>query len=527
MDAQNLPRPYLFSLDAPIVYFNGRLLQAAAETAGEDNYVEMYKKRYTLEEVITPGKLDELYFRHNSQVVEQIQGRFIRQNFDGDFLSRESLMDDLRRNQVLSLIVEKILPVITSDRLNEKIEGIINSEPHAEQAEAPRQLISRNSQPAISPHIRRELNQVKRKLTERLDAEYSGNAIDLRVSVESIDSRIRRYLQASAASHPEDTFQPLAENSALQQAVHGNFMLLNDKVYSLATVKEFLSNFADGISREFFRLAKDVTEYTEPSELIRLIRDNRGMIEHKYYSRIKNKIKSTILKINEKYYVPLLQEQVSRLDEVYLKQLEMRIKLDAIEHNDYQTALLEKLSKERQKLEDVISRSSYEKNNAGFIKKDGEYYVYVKTPAYALKSPHIRSSERRYIEFAPVRIGVRIRYVSRTWNESPGRNNGIYEISKPLVIDGHRHPFVGQSAPYSSICLGSYDLPHDYNRLPPEKQATLLLDQGKKTLMMGYRTGSNPYPQNKLTTDNWSSWITKEEVERKGLVVLNDFSRGE
>ena len=57
--------------------------------------------------------------------------------------------------------------------------------------------------------------------------------------------------------------------------------------------------------------------------------------------------------------------------------------------------------------------------------------------------------------------------------------------------------------------------------MPIEQKVLTLLSQAKKTLMMGYRTGRNPYI--KLHKENWRNWLTKEEVEARGLVCLNEF----
>ena len=76
---------------------------------------------------------------------------------------------------------------------------------------------------------------------------------------------------------------------------------------------------------------------------------------------------------------------------------------------------------------------------------------------------------------------------------------------------------------YQDICLGdwSYQVRDQLNRMSPEQKALTLLAQAKKTMMMGYRSGSNPYIR--LNRGDWDNWITKQECDSRGLVVLNDF----
>jgi hypothetical protein len=70
------------------------------------------------------------------------------------------------------------------------------------------------------------------------------------------------------------------------------------------------------------------------------------------------------------------------------------------------------------------------------------------------------------------------------------------------------------------ICLGHYNT-SAARRKQPSEAILELLSKGKEILMMGYRTGANPY--NPLTADRWRNWMTKSEIDRQGYVCLNDF----
>ena len=109
MTRQDLPTPYFFILDTPLLIYNGRLIQPKELTTEDDNYAEFNLRKYSLEEIVASKKLEELYLRHNKELIEQLQESFIRRYFHQEFRSREYISENLRRNKALSLIVEKIL----------------------------------------------------------------------------------------------------------------------------------------------------------------------------------------------------------------------------------------------------------------------------------------------------------------------------------------------------------------------------------------------------------------------------------
>ena len=523
MEHFDLPTPYIFCIDTPLVLFNGRLLQPKQQTEDDDNYAEFYSKRFSLEEIITPKKLEELYFRHNAAQIEGFQQSFVQGYFNQEFQSRESISNALRENKVLSLIVEKILPVITAGRLESRIEDIVRDDgPTAQAARAAQQANTEEFNTENIPEsVMREVNATKRQLISQIEEQYRGLALDSQEDCDEISDRIQDLLRPAARASSNDTFTRLNEDSALSEMLgNNNMMVINGKLYSLMTIKDFLFMFEEGVSPRFFEMAQRFYATTEPDSIVRTIENNKELIDHKYLSRIVNKIQSSKLKVNGKYYIPFLWGKTSDLSDKYKLFLEKRMKTDAVEHSEYQTREIYRITQERRRLESIATRSQYERNNAGFVNdrnSSNSFYVYVTTPAYALKSPHFNSSDC-YMPFRPAKIGVKIKYFG-------GNRNDAFEVSSPVIMHSYTHPFLGNASAYARICLGSWGERSEsrLHRMPPDQKALTLLAQAQKTLMMGYRSGSNPYIR--LYRNEWRGWLTKEEVERQGLVVLNDFGR--
>ncbi len=530
MTMQQLPTPYIFEIDTPLIIFNRRLLQPKSITEADNNYALFYDKKYSIEEIITPKNLESLYFRHNKDFVEDFQQRFMQSYSHEGFISTRELSERLRNNKSLSLIVEKVLPILTEEDLTGRIGNILREDEERQRSSGTRQRQSQQHQEQEETNISttelprsvlREIEHMKQRMIQKIEQEYEGSSISVDDHEDELSDRINELLNPTAGFSRDDCFSRLNEDSVLKEFLgNNNLMMIDDKVYSLDTYKNFLSYFERGFSATFFNQTQRIAATRIPDEVIEIIDQNKQNIDHKYFSRIRNKIRSSHLKINNKHYQPKHWGQKEELVSRYKTLLEKKMKIEAVKHGEFQTAEIYRLAQEKERLESLANRQSYERNYAGFIRHSNEYYVYIKTPPYALFSPHVTDSRKRYVPFEPAQIGVRVRYHG-------GRGRGAFEVSKPVIMHSYRHPFLGDARAFNEICLGDFSRSQmeALDRLQPEKKIIALLGQGKKTLMMGYRTGSNPYPSEHLYKRSWSTWLTKEEVEQRGLIVLNEFRR--
>ncbi|MBN2051878.1 hypothetical protein JW756_00060 [Candidatus Woesearchaeota archaeon] len=539
----NIPPPYIFQIDTPLIIFNGRLIQPNKMTEASNNFLELTGNKYSLEEICSPKELERMYFRHYSGEFEDYEARYVQEKLATEFKSRDLLKKEVEQNKVLSLIVNNVLPEITAQRLEEGIDEILQ-EHNEEQRRNHSQRSDRRryhdeetqDQPATNSRtmqrITRELldhvRRTKEQMLKQLDEEYKAyeriksrarpspraqqrNAVEERI-VDLLMGRNR----APVETNRQRSFEKLDDNSILNNSLLSeNIMLIGEKVYDIISVHEFISYFREYMSPELYNNLQRFRPDTPPDQINRYIRENILQIEKKCRSRIRNKLREAKLMINGSYYLPYYRRDSPEFREEivskYKKLIEKKIKSDAVEHYEFQNQELQRIAEEKSELEKIAKLRDYERKGAGFTVKEGSYYVYVTTPPYALKSPHTRGTEK-YVAFAPAKIGVRIR-----------QTYGSFEISNPMIMHKYKHPFLGYTEGYKEICVGGggSQVIERVRSLPPDQVILRLLDQGKKTLMMGYRTGTNPYHQ--LIMENGYEFISKQEVQRRRLVCLNDF----
>jgi len=543
MTTINLPRQYLFQLDTPLIIFNNRLIQPKSLTTEENNnYIQFYSNIFSLEEIITPKKLENLYFKHYASEIQNLEQDVMRSYFNKDYLSKQKILSDINQNKVLNLLVKKVLPIITAEKMENEIDDILsedNSHSHSNRSTSNSTNNSVNIE-ELPESLRREIDSIKNDLILKINNEYNkyklnpekiisnsnkNDYVDNQIS--NIFSNILNPSQDNYNDSELIKFPILNEDSSLKDYISDNkFMIINGNTYSLLPIKEIISFFKKSIKPDFYRQTQNFGLNLNPVEIVRILENNKQHIDHKYFSRIVNKIKTSKLRINGQYYIPLFWDKTSEFAKIYDKFMEKKIKIDAVDHNAYQTRVLHTLAKEKAKLESIINQRDYVKNNAGFKKIQGGYTVFVKTPAYALKSPHLRA-DNCYVPFAPASIGVNVSVVNSSsygynYNTSEG---STFQVQGPFIMHSYKHPFLGDASEGKSICLGEWSDNNQsrLNSMSAEQKILTLLEQGKKTLLMGYRTGGNPYIP--LQRARWSNWLTLEEVERRGLLVLNDFSR--
>jgi len=484
-------------LNMPLAYFRGRLFQVGEPTQADENFIVIQDVHYALEEILTPVELESVFFERQSDAIERFQAEFMRQRAHTEFESARKVAEQMRQNSVLSLIVEKILPVITAELLEKKIESMVTERPAQHTHTAPR--------PQTPVPESRVVARIKQQLIEEIEHEYSRYGFP----VESVGS------VAGRLAGIRDLNGRVRDDSALGQAARSLDLLITpERVYKLSTAREFLAHYSAYIEGSLRSRISRFADTTDPSRILEAMQSSQELIEHSHRSRIMNKLSSMKLNIEGCFTLPLMIKSTREFQDVYAKALERKLKIRAVLEDQSRAEELRKATQEQQRLEEIARMQNYERNGAGFMQYNGQYYAYVTTPPYALKSPHI-SGERCYVEFPPAKVGVSI--------QATDYGSRQFMVGWPVVFGPYKHPFVehndGRGA--YQICFGSWSPENRTKGMTPERKVVALLDHAKKTLMMGYITGAHPY--NPLQLDRFPKMLTKEEVARKGLVVLNDF----
>lgn len=526
----NLPTPLAFLIAEPWILYKGRLFQPAESIEDlADDYVEFNNGKLNLEEIESPKGLEELYFIKYSREIERFESQFMRRAANAEYRSASVIEQELGRNKILSLLVTKVLPVITNFNLDDQLSKMIEEEQgraHQDNfieimASNSRRRSSSSSSSRQSANIERELQRQKQSLIDTISREYRQFEVERNTNNHNAEprnavlSQLAHAIESRGAHVQEIT--PLEDGSILTSHIFPgrNIMFYNNGIYELVTVPEWISYFQQHINPGLYRTLQRTPATRHPHEVYDQIKENLSQVEKMYLSSLMNKLKTSMVKLEGKYYLPILMKE-DKADVIlllYKKLIEKEVKLKAIEHNEFQAVQMYEISKQREQLERIANLDRFDLNGAGYEKQNDVYYVYVTTPEYALKSPHIRG-EKRYLPMPPAKIGVGVYYDSHSRR---------IVVSNPVIMNRYRHPFIPyRGEPMYGICLGTYD-PSRAKHKPPEEAIMTLLSKSKEIILMGYRRGSSPYPDNSLKESLWRGWITKREVERRGLVCLNEF----
>lgn len=514
-----LPKPYIFTLESPMVVYKGRLFQAFdnnnINNANLDsNYLQIGSENYSLEELANPIEFEELYFEHNKELIENYQSSYLTSTLNTGFLSKKTIEDKLNQNLTLQLLIKEILPVITSTRVDNQFEAALNNKRYANQTEFSDMLESRKaristSRSSSSVSINSSANELalnaRTSAIRNINREYSSYIIKPR-NASNTEFNLSRALNITSTE-----MNYLNDSSIFNMELTGgsNFMRLDDSIYMLLTYSEFFKGFRPDrdINRAYYSTLTRLSDYKKPTEIEENLRQNHDKISRNVLSKIINKVKGTKIFIDNKFFVPLYVEQTQKIIRDYKKLHEKKIKIDAVHHHEFQSAALESIEREKNQLEQLVNANSFELNGAGFEIRSSDYYAFITTPEYVLKKP----GSNIYYKFPSAKIGVMIK---------KAHGNAV-SIGGPRVLNNYKHPFLSSNGSDQSICMGDYNT-ENARKLPPGQAVLTLLTKAQENLLMGYKSGKNPY--HKLDDDYFGDRrITRAEYKRQKLVCLNDF----
>jgi hypothetical protein len=503
-----IPIPYIFKIETPTLLFRNHLFQPRIETTNDSNYMDVLGKKLNLEEIATPKVLEDIYFDNNKELFEQYKQDFVSTSMNQLYLSADNIEAELKNNRTLSLIVNEILPVITSVKVDNQLDAALND---------------KNYNP------KEDMKDIFSNLTRspgRLRVENDSSVVDttrneLIANIEKMYSHVG--VQKSKKSKLEDCITreligvgrnarvtSASESSILVDELLGesNFLFVENRTYELYTIPKLMSEFKNKMSEGYFREISKVGPDVDPSIVIENVKKHYDQIDSSVLSRIINKLKGTKLNIEGNYFFPLYFNETTDMISDYTKLIEKKLKIEAVNHTRFQAESLRKIAEEKSQLSKLVNTDKFEMNGAGFEKLNGSYYVYITTPEYVLRSPH---NSNDYYKFGRAKIGVEI--------EMHGNNS--VEIMEPYVMNNYMHPFLPGHSTLQKICMGQYKT-DSARRLPPGQAVLTILTKAQENLMLGYKTGGNPH--HALNDSTFRAYkITKQEFERSGLVCLNDY----
>ena len=509
--------PYIFSLESPVIIFNGRLFQATRPIQGTtrrtQDFIDIRTTRYLLDERSTPAELELLQIIHEREEVQAFQQRYIQDTLQKTLLSKEFVEKQIAENKVLSFLVNKVLPTITGSRLEQEIDNILTGSEHdttilqTRQSSSSQYHSSHTTSKSDSEHpempldreIQKEIEKMKKTIGKTLEQEYKQYQGKEETPCREV---------ANALQDIESTrYARLRDGSVLNDLLIPNYrlMIAHEKIFSLQTAGEHLANEKEHMSAQLNRKVSSISCTTDFEEIEELLKKNKDGIEKNYRSKIMNKFRTTRINIGGINLIPFYAGQSRELTEPYSKLIEWRLKQDALEENETQTQHMRAISQEKRSLEELAKQRKFERNNAGFEIYNETYYVFIKTPAYALKNP----TDGNYFSFESATIGVPV-----------SKYGDGFQIGTIQIMNAYTHPFLSGTGPMQQLCVGQYPYESRERGMTPEQKIVSRLSLGKQIVMEGYGSGANPYKR--LFKENFPSQkISEAEVKRKNLPVLN------
>ncbi|MGV8087387.1 MAG: hypothetical protein ACP5N1_07180 [Candidatus Woesearchaeota archaeon] len=502
-----IPTPYLFTIETPTLLFNKHLFQLGDETTSNINFLEMSGKKFNLSEIATPGVLENIYFDNNKGLFERYKQDFISSSMNQIYISSETIASELRNNKTLSLIINEILPVITSVKVDNQLDAALNDKVYDSKEDikdifSKVNATSNNTRHGDNSEI---VNKTRDELIKKIEKEYSR--VGIKKSKQSdLETSISQALRGDTRN---SQYNSPIEPSILSNELLGdeNFIFIENRSYELCNVSKLMSEFRNKISTSYWNELSNIHSDIDPRIVVDSVRRNYNQIDSSVVSRIINKLNSTRLNIDGNFFFPLYYNESSDLISDYKKLIEKRLKIDSVNHAIFQAESLKKIEEEKSQLSKLVNTDKFEINGAGFEKIDGSYYVFITTPEYVLRSPH----NDHYYKFGRAKIGLEI--IARGYNN--------IEIREPCVLNRYKHPFLPGDNANQKICMGVYNT-NSARRLSPGQAVLTILTKAQENLMLGYKSGGNPH--NTLNESKFSSYrISDAEFRRSGLVCLNDY----
>ncbi len=180
-------------------------------------------------------------------------------------------------------------------------------------------------------------------------------------------------------------------------------------------------------------------------------------------------------------------KKVEDLENNLLHEFGKRIKINALKENLSRDKIIDILRTQDLELLQMAGKKEYERDGFGFIHKDGDYYVYINVPKFAIKS----GFDKNYYLFDETRIGILV----------SGFNNSL-NYGDIVLIDNNDHPLLGNYVNYdyscrrrfARPCIGTNNLPTGGRNIGDVIAKRLF--KMREIMKHGIRTGHNPHNPN-------------------------------
>lgn len=323
----------VLDLDEPIIYINHKIYSIGKKKDRHGDYLAYKNNCFELIRINEASNLDKLHHIRNKEAFEEYKKSFIKQTANQNLKRRDDILDDLCNDQLLKLIVGKVLPKLTGEQLEENIKRLMGASTEEDVTRLPRS------------------NNKGKDLLQRLHINNLMTAHDYTTLTDFFNAGF-------------STIDIIFEDD--------KFIKLDSNIYQGIPLKEYAETV----------LQREISEG-------RTIEDYIELFNASNKKDLINKINGIIVTVDDTSYIfnyKCTKEEASdSFNETYCSLL----KVEAAHQYDIQISE----GNIRRHLGSVIQKEEYEKNGAGFIKEDHRYIVFVKTGTYNINT---KSSTYRF-----------------------------------------------------------------------------------------------------------------------------------
>ncbi|MFH1637992.1 MAG: hypothetical protein ABIB71_06210 [Candidatus Woesearchaeota archaeon] len=451
----DLPKNPFFKMaeEAPLVIFGGQLYQVA-EGPESDNYIEVEGMKYSLIPAMHLDDLEGLYEEVEAEGVFKFKKAYVQGKINEAIKSHKEMTDIISKNKVIGFIVKEVFPFYLGDE--DSIDDTIEGKGKGENLKVTIEDILKKG---MGKGTRQEEKKVKRKSPRPALEEDE----DLEADEENIQD-IDDFLSSTAPKAYRKRFEETSEsrlsyktpNKQLGKLLKGNFACFGKTMFKLSQ--------------------RNVKE----SEILLSLEGIKYSLE---------------------MHVPLQE-----LEAEYMDRISKSLQKQAIRESDEQNKVIADLEEESKALDDILNREEFSLGDVGFIKRNDNYYVYLKIPECAMK----HESRNEFYSFKPCRVALKVRMSGKD-----------FQYDGPYVIEAVRNPFVGSHSSWQGVCTGNYDRHKLRNLSTGAKIAHILSDTKSGLMGMAYDKRVDEHHGHHPLGSGYFPTISVAEIKKKNLPVLN------
>lgn len=213
------------------------------------------------------------------------------------------------------------------------------------------------------------------------------------------------------------------------------------------------------------------------------------------------------ININGNRYTWEDSHEVEGIENSYLNKLWRETRIDAIRRNFTKEKIRESISAKAKGLEFFLGRTAYNEGEIGFTRMNGQYYVCLDVPAFALKSQF----DGKYYAFDATRVGIRVRNVDGKLR--------FCSDERPAIMENNNHPLTTGGTGIASICYGNNSVTNE--GMNDGETIANRLRQAREIVLYGYYGKGHFYASlssNERFRGNLRSY---DEVKRSGMLIID------